>query len=241
MTVQKGVENKMFNKKKNKVATNMRHLIAKMNPRSPISEQYRTLRTNIQFSGVDKDIKSILVTSSEPEAGKSSTAANLAVVYAQQGLKTLLVDGDMRKPTVHFTFRLDNLKGLSNAIVDSQTFEGLAQKSDIDHLYVITSGPVPPNPSELLASDKFKKGLEIATEQYEVIIVDSPPILTVTDAQILANQLDGVVIVARSGKTETDELKESVNLIEKVQGNILGTVLNDVDKTNKDYYYYYGT
>jgi len=231
----------MFNKKTNKITNNVRHLIAKINPRSPISEQYRTLRTNIQFSGVDKDVNSLLLTSSEPSAGKSMTSANLAIVFAQQGLKTLLVDGDMRKPTVHYTFRMDNLKGLSNAIVDSHTFAGIAKSSDIDNLDIIPSGPVPPNPSELLASEKFRKGFEIAQETYDMIIIDSPPMLAVTDAQILASILDGVVLVARSGKTETDQLKESVNLIKNVQGNLIGTVLNDVEKTNNDnYYYYYG-
>src|SRR5690625_3868368 len=158
----------MFNKKTNKITNNVRHLIAKINPRSPISEQYRTLRTNIQFSGVDKDVNSLLLTSSEPSAGKSMTSANLAIVFAQQGLKTLLVDGDMRKPTVHYTFRMDNLKGLSNAIVDSHTFAGIAKSSDIDNLDIIPSGPVLPNPSELLASEKFRKSMEINQERYDI-------------------------------------------------------------------------
>ncbi len=231
----------MFKKKANQATSTVRHLIAENNPRSPITEQYRTLRTNVQFSGIDEKIKSLLVTSSEPSAGKSITAANLAVVYAQQGLKTLLVDGDMRKPTVHYTFRLDNLKGLSNALVDNLPFDGVAEASDVDNLDVMTSGPVPPNPSELLASQRFKQGLSQASEVYDMIIVDTPPLLAVTDAQILANLLDGVIIVARSNQTEVDQLKESVELIKKVQGNLLGTVLNDVEKSAKEDYYYYGS
>ncbi len=231
----------MFKKKTNQTTSTVRHLIAKDNPRSPITEQYRTLRTNVQFSGIDEKIKSLLVTSSEPSAGKSITAANLAVVYAQQGLKTLLVDGDMRKPTVHYTFRLDNLMGLSNALVDNLPFEEVAEACDVDNLDVMTSGPVPPNPSELLASKRFKQGLSHASEVYDMIIVDTPPLLAVTDAQILANLLDGVIIVTRSHQTEVDQLKESVELIKKVQGNLLGTVLNDVEKTAKEDYYYYGS
>lgn len=230
----------MFKKKLNQTTNNVRHLIAKINPKSPISEQYRTIRTNIQFSSIDKKIKTLLVTSSEPGAGKSMTAANLAIVYAQQGIKTLLIDGDMRKPTIHYTFRLGNLQGLSNALVDGLSFNRIAEASDIDNLDLISSGPVPPNPSELLASKQFERLLTEASEIYEMIIIDTPPLLAVTDAQILATKLDGVIIVARSGQTETNQLQESVEAINKVKGNILGTVLNDVEKTDNTNYYYYG-
>jgi len=230
----------MFKKKLNQTTNNVRHLIAKINPKSPISEQYRTIRTNIQFSSIDKKIKTLLVTSSEPGAGKSMTAANLAIVYAQQGIKTLLIDGDMRKPTIHYTFRLGNLQGLSNALVDGLSFNRIAEASDIDNLDLISSGPVPPNPSELLASKQFERLLTEASDIYEMIIIDTPPLLAVTDAQILATKLDGVIIVARSGQTEINQLQESVEAINKVKGNMLGAVLNDVDKTDNTNYYYYG-
>jgi len=230
----------MFKKKLNQTTNNVRHLIAKINPKSPISEQYRTIRTNIQFSSIDKKIKTLLVTSSEPGAGKSMTAANLAIVYAQQGIKTLLIDGDMRKPTIHYTFRLDNLQGLSNALVDGLSFNRIAEVSDIDNLDLISSGPVPPNPSELLASKQFERLLTEASDIYEMIIIDTPPLLAVTDAQILATKLDGVIIVARSGQTEINQLQESVEAINKVKGNLLGTVLNDVQKTDNANFYYYG-
>src|SRR5699024_3517723 len=230
----------MFKKKLNQTTNNVRHLIAKINPKSPISEQYRTIRTNIQFSSIDKKIKTLLVTSSEPGAGKSMTAANLAIVYAQQGIKTLLIDGDMRKPTIHYTFRLDNLQGLSNALVDGLSFNRIAEVSDIDNLDLISSGPVPPNPSELLASKQFERLLTEDSDIYEMIIIDTPPLLAVTDAQILATKLDGVIIVARSGQTEINQLQESVEAINKVKGNLLGTVLNDVQKTDNANFYYYG-
>src|SRR5690625_439828 len=147
----------MFSKKKQTATNKMRHLITKLNPRSPVSEQYRTIRTNLQFSSVDEDLRSILITSAGPGAGKSITAANLAVVYAQQGLKTLLVDADLRKPTVHYTFRLNNLTGLSNVLVGSNSLEESVEKTDVDDLEVLLCGQIPQKPAELLASKKLEK------------------------------------------------------------------------------------
>src|SRR5690625_5919514 len=128
----------MFRKKKMNTGKNSRHLIAKLNPKSPIAEQYRTLRTNLQFSSVDEELKSIIVTSSDPSAGKSMTAANLAVVYAQQGKKTLIIDADLRKPTVHYTFRLSNLKGLSNILIGDGELEQVVEHTGIDNLYALS-------------------------------------------------------------------------------------------------------
>lgn len=231
----------MFKKNKQKESNNnVRHLIAKINPTSPITEQYRTLRTNIQFSTIDEKVKTIIVTSAEPSAGKSMTAANLAIVYAQQGFKTLLVDADMRKPTVHYTFRMDNITGLSNALIDNIQLEELAASFDVNNLSVISSGPLPPNPAELLGSKRFDQLLASAREVYDVIVIDTAPLLAVTDAQILSTKTDGVVIVARSGSTETEGLKHAIDLVSKVRGRLLGIVLNDVEKENDNYYYYYG-
>ena len=231
----------MFKKNKQKESNNnVRHLIAKINPTSPITEQYRTLRTNIQFSTIDEKVKTIIVTSAEPSAGKSMTAANLAIVYAQQGFKTLLVDADMRKPTVHYTFRMDNITGLSNALIDNIQLEELAASFDVNNLSVISSGPLPPNPAELLGSKRFDQLLASAREVYDVIVIDTAPLLAVTDAQILSTKTDGVVIVTRSGSTETEGLKHAIDLVSKVRGRLLGIVLNDVEKENDNYYYYYG-
>ena len=230
----------MFKKQVDKPQNNVRHLVAKINPKSPISEQYRTLRTNIQFSSIDKKIQTLLLTSSEPSAGKSMSAANLAIVYAQQGMKTLLIDADMRKPTMHYTFRMDNLTGLSNALVDNLSFEAIAKSFDVDDLYIIPSGPIPPNPSELLSSNRFTDLLNEAKEVFDMIIIDTPPLLAVTDAQILASKLDGAIIVARSNQTEVEQLKQAVELINKVGGNLIGAVLNDVEKKDSNNYYYYG-
>src|SRR5690625_348700 len=144
----------MFKRKKAIPNNKMRHLITKLNPRSPISEQYRTIRTNLQFSSVDSELQSIIITSPNAAARKSITAANVAIVYAQQAKKTLLIDADLRKPTVHYTFRLDNLRGLSNVLVGDSTLEDAIEKSDVDNLDILSCGPIPPNPSELLASKR---------------------------------------------------------------------------------------
>lgn len=228
-------------RKKKRSNSKIRHLITKLNPRSPISEQYRTIRTNLQFASVDDDLTSILVTSSGLGEGKSMTAANLAIVNAQQGKKVLLIDADLRKPTVHYTFRLDNLTGLSNILVGESALEDAIQPSDVDHLDVITCGPIPPNPSELLASKKMRTVLEQAESHYDLVIFDTPPVLAVTDATILANIVDGSLLVVRSGQTEIESAKAAKEALEPANGKLLGTVLNDREKKGSNYYYYYGT
>ncbi|CDO03687.1 Tyrosine-protein kinase YwqD [Oceanobacillus picturae] len=222
-------------------ANKMRHLVAKLNPKSPITEQYRTIRTNLQFASVDEELRSMLVTSSGPGEGKSMTTANLAVVYAQQGKKVLLIDADMRKPTVHYTFRLDNLRGLSNILVGETTLEEAANTTDVDNLDVISSGPVPPNPAELLASRKMELFLIEARKTYDLIIFDTPPVLAVTDAQILANIVDGALMVVRSKQTENDAVERAKEALEPARAKLLGAVLNDREKKASHNYYYYGT
>ncbi|PWU67161.1 CpsD/CapB family tyrosine-protein kinase [Gracilibacillus dipsosauri] len=218
--------------------TNIRHLITKINPRSPISEQYKTVRTNLQFSAVDGDLNSMLITSSAPSEGKSSVTANLAVVFAQQGKKVLLIDADMRKPTLHYTFRLDNRKGLSSVLVGGTTFEESITKSDIQGLDLLPCGPVPPNPSELLGSKSMERLLSEASLQYDLVIFDTPPVLAVTDAQILANICDGVVMVVRSKQTEYESAQKAKALLEVGKAKLLGVVLNDKVMKKGSYYYY---
>lgn len=230
----------MFNRKKPAPSSKMRHLITKLNPRSPISEQYRTIRTNLQFSSVDEPLHSILITSAGAAAGKSITAANLAVVYAQQEKRTLLIDADLRKPTVHYTFRLDNLRGLSNVLIGDSTLEGAISKSDVDHLDILSCGPIPPNPSELLASKRMEEVLKHAKQLYDFVIFDTPPALAVTDAKILANIVDGSLVVVRSGNTNMEEAERTVEIMRDSKARLLGAVLNDRTKDNSNYYYYYG-
>ncbi|WP_339180188.1 CpsD/CapB family tyrosine-protein kinase [Oceanobacillus sp. FSL W7-1293] len=231
----------MARKKQFNAGSKMRHLITNSNPRSPISEQYRTVRTNLQFASVDNEIKSMLLTSAGPAEGKSMTTANLAVVYAQQGKKVLLVDADLRKPTIHYTFRLDNLRGLSNILVGETTIEETVEASDITNLDVISCGPIPPNPSELLGSRRMQAFIEAAEKKYDMVIFDMPPVLAVTDAKILANYVDGVILVVRSKKTENEAAKQALEALQSVHANVLGVVLNDRDKKEANYYYYYGS
>jgi len=227
--------------KNDKVLTLKRRLLAHNSPKDPVAEQYRTIRTNIQFSNVDQDIKTIVVTSSGAEEGKSTTSSNLATVYAQQGLNVLLIDADLRKPTGHYTFRLENHIGLTNVLTRQSTLAQAVQESEIPHLSVLTSGPIPPNPSELLASAQMAELLKEMKEQFDMIIFDTPPILAVADAQILANQVDGTILVVSSGKTEKDAALKSKELLSNAQGKLLGVVLNNRKVEEGNYYYYYGT
>lgn len=219
----------------------MRHLITKMNPRSPISEQFRTIRTNLQFASIDEPLQSMLITSAGPSSGKSLIAANLAVVYAQQEKKTLLIDADLRKPTVHYTFRVDNLRGLSNILVGDTILDETVLETDVDHLDILTCGPIPPNPAELLASKRMEEILNHAKQLYDVIIFDTPPILAVTDAKILANIVDGCMLVIRSKQTKLEEVERAIDLLDDGHAKMLGAILNDKDKSDSSYYYYYGT
>src|SRR5699024_5745724 len=202
---------------------------------------YRTIRTNLEFTSVDEELRSMLVTSSGPGEGKSMTTANLAVVYAQQGKKVLLIDADLRKPTVHYTFRLDNLRGLSNILIGEMRLEDATVSSDIDSLDIVTCGPIPPNPSVLLGSRMMGTLLEQALTLYDMVIFDTPPVLAVTDAQILANIVDGALLVVRSAETEYEEAIKAKEALQPAKGKLLGVILNDREKGDTNNYYYYGT
>ncbi|WP_054637798.1 CpsD/CapB family tyrosine-protein kinase [Thalassobacillus sp. C254] len=226
---------------KNEQGNKTRTLIAKEQPRSPITEQFRTIRTNIQFAAVDEEVSTIMTTSAGPGDGKSTVNANLAVVMAQQGKGALLIDADMRKPTVHYTFRLPNHVGLSNVVTKQMSLHEAVRPTDVEGLDVLTCGPIPPNPSELLGSRMMKELLEEAKKNYEYIVIDTPPLLAVTDAQVLASICDGVVLVVSSGITVKDEAEKAKELIENTNARLLGAVLNRKEKTSSNYMYYYGS
>ncbi|MBH9967898.1 CpsD/CapB family tyrosine-protein kinase [[Bacillus] enclensis] len=217
-----------------------RKLVTKTDPKSPISEQYKTIRTNINFSSVDRDLRSIMVTSSGPGEGKSTTAANLAVVFAQQGKNVLLVDADMRKPTAHYTFNLTNTFGFTTVLTRQKTLREVVHPSDVDHLDLLTCGPVPPNPAELLSSRSMEEFLVDVYGDYDLVIFDTPPVLAVTDAQVLANQCDGTVLVVSSGTTEIESAQKARDLLQATKGKLLGVVLNNREVKDTSYYYYYG-
>lgn len=216
-------------------------LISKLRPKSVIAEQYRTIRTNIQFSMIDRDVKSIVLTSSGPWEGKSTTAANLASVFTDQGKQVLLVDADLRKPTVQRTFGLSNIEGLTTLLSEpeKQISEAIQQVTGTD-LHVLTSGPIPPNPSELLNSHRMNGLMKRFEEMYDIIIYDMPPVTSVTDAQIMAAKADGVVFVIRHGVSQKDSVMNAKELLEMVNANILGVVFNGVEKKTAQSYYGYG-
>lgn len=230
----------MFKKKEKNIGTNSRQLITKQNPRSPISEQYRTIRTNIEYSSFEEEMRSIVVTSSGPGEGKSTTIFNLAIVFAQQGKKVLLIDADMRKPTAHYTFHVDNSLGLTNILTKQRSLSETVQLTDDDMLYVLTSGPIPPNPAEILGSKVMDELLKDATEQFDLVLIDTPPVLAVTDAQILSNKCSGTILVVNSGKTEVDAAVKAKELLLNSKAKLLGVVLNQKKAKESQYYYYYG-
>lgn len=217
-----------------------RKIVSHFNPKSPIAEQYRTLRTNIQFSQAEDNLRTILVTSPGSGEGKSTTVANLAIVLAQQGNNVLIVDADMRKPTVHYTFETDNLVGISNVLTGQAKPESAISSTVVPHLSVMTCGPVPPNPSELLGSKRMKELVRELTSQFDFVIFDTPPVLAVADAQVLANVCDGTILVIGSGKTDRQGAIKAKELLSQSQAKIIGAVLNGKSKRDNQYYYYYG-
>ncbi|NGY77502.1 CpsD/CapB family tyrosine-protein kinase [Bacillus megaterium] len=227
--------------KNDKLLTLKRRLLAHNSPKDPVAEQYRTIRTNIQFSDADQEIKSLVLTSSGPAEGKSTTATNLATVYAQQGLKVLLIDADLRKPTAHYTFRLENHAGLTNVLTRQSTLEKAVQETEVRDLYILTSGPIPPNPSELLSSNQMEEILKEMKQQFDIVIFDTPPILAVADAQILANQVDASILVVSSGKTDKEAALKAKELLVNAKSKLLGAVLNNRKTESGNYYYYYGS
>lgn len=209
-------------------------------PKSISAESYRTLRTNIQYSSFDKEIKIIVVTSSEPGEGKSTTAGNLAFTFAQAEKKTIIIDCDLRKPSLHKKFRISNLSGLSDVLIGKSTVNESVYKYT-NNLDVLTSGKLPPNPSEMLGSKVMESLLTALRERYDIIILDSAPLQAVTDAQILSTKADGTVLVVRAEKTKRDSVVQAKALLDKVGANILGVVLNGIENSRRKYYYYYGS
>ncbi|WMX54288.1 CpsD/CapB family tyrosine-protein kinase [Peribacillus sp. R9-11] len=213
------------------------NLIAQTNPKSPITEQYRIIRTNIQFSSVDKEIKTIVVTSAEPNDGKSTTAANLAIVLAQEEKKVLLVDADLRKPSIHYAFKISNIHGLTSVLTKKMDLRKTISNSNVLNLDILTSGPIPPNPSELLNSKAIETAINKLKDTYDYIILDTPPVLVVTDSQIVANKCDGVIMVVASGKTNKQSAVKAKELLEKANTALLGVVLNGMESDTSNYYY----
>ncbi|WP_424767448.1 CpsD/CapB family tyrosine-protein kinase [Paenibacillus sp. sgz302251] len=217
------------------------NLITQRNPKSPISESYRMLRTNIEFSTINQKLQIIMVTSSKPSEGKSTTCANLAVAFAQASKRVLLIDADLRKPSQHHIFGTSNRNGLTTALFNQNRLEDVVQHTSTDNLFIVHAGPTPPNPSELLSSEQMANLLDEARKKYDVILVDTPPIMSVTDAQIVATKSDGVVLVIDSGQVKKELVLKAKAALEHVNAKLLGVVLNNINRRNSDSYsYYYG-
>ena len=213
--------------------------IVEKEPKSIAAESYRTLRTNLQYSSFDEEYKVIVVTSSEPGEGKSTTAGNLALSISQGDKKVVLIDCDLRKPSLHKKFGLSNTVGLSDVIVGKESVSVVGHRYN-NNLTVLTSGKIPPNPAEMLGSKSMKALIEALKKVFDYVILDTPPVQAVADAHILSTWADGKLFVDRAYKKKKDSVINTVNLLKKVNANIIGTILNGVDTKKNDYYYYYG-
>ena len=229
-------------KRKSKKNTMGRRLITVSDSRSIFTEQFRTIRTNIKYTIPEQQLKMILVTSAIPAEGKSTNVANLGVVFAQEGKKVLIVDADMRKPSLHYTFGIFNTRGLSTVLSSQDELSDAIQETPIVGLFVLPSGPIPPNPVELLSSNIFDVFLEDIKKDYDVIIFDAPPLLSVSDAQILSHKCDGTLLIINSGIAEKKDVLKAKAVLASSQARILGAVLNNhkMPKIRKKYYRYYG-
>ncbi len=214
-------------------------LITITNPRSPISEAYRTLRTNLEFTSLDKPIRSMVVTSAAPEEGKSTTLANLAVAVAQSGRKVILVDCDLRRPALHQIFDVRNAPGFTDMMRDDALMsQPPLQETVVPNLYLLPSGTLPPNPAELLGSRRMSEVIAALQQHAEMVLFDAPPVIAVTDAAVLASKVDAVLLVVSAGKTKREHAKKAKALLEKVNAHLIGTVLNNVKGETGLYQYY---
>ena len=217
--------------------TSMPTIISLSNPKSPEAEAYRTLRTNLQFSTVDHELQTILVTSANASEGKSTTICNLAVSFAQIGKKVLIIDADLRRPRLHTYLGLSNTTGISNVLTQNSPVQEAIKETVLD-IQVLTCGPIPPNPAELLNSNRLKELLHQLKQRFDIILIDTPPVGVVTDAAILSTLVDGTLMVIASHQTESDQAVRAMKLLQTVGAKVLGTVLTKVPADRKGYYGY---
>lgn len=212
-------------------------LIALRDPRAPAAEAYRTLRTNIQFSSLDKPLRTLLATSTAPDEGKSTTLANLAVTIAQAEQRVILADCDLRRPGLHTIFGLSNEQGLTSVLLEAEAAPLPLQPTPVPGLSLLSSGPLPPRPADLLGSRRMETLIERLQAEADMVLFDTPPVTAFTDAAVLATRLDGVLLVFQAGKTRRDRAREAHRLLEKVKANIVGVVLNNA-RLESGYAYY---
>lgn len=213
------------------------NLITMTDPRSPASEAYRTLRTNLSFYSLDDPLQTLVVTSPAPDEGKSTTIANLAVTIAQGGRRTILVDCDLRRPSLHDYFSLQNDVGLTTTVLDEAADLRL-QDTGVENLSLLSSGPKPPNPADLLGSRHIDRVLDLLKEQADMVLLDAPPVLGVTDAAVLGAKADGVLLVVSAGKTRRDHAERARDLLEKARVRIVGVALTNASQEDTLASYY---
>ncbi|MGO4936200.1 CpsD/CapB family tyrosine-protein kinase [Fundicoccus sp. Sow4_H7] len=237
----------MFNRSRKEEYRNNKKripLISFVKPQSIQAEEFRTVRTNIEFAQFNKDVKSIAITSSVPNEGKSTVSANLAHVFGGIDNKNvLLVDADLRNPTIHRSFSLDNSQGLSTLLYDNTVkFNEIVQKSRELNMYFLPSGPIPPNPSELLSSARMTQVMGELANSFDIVIYDTPPVTLVTDAKIIATKVDNVIIVVKENYSRKDTLKTAIKELENINADILGFVMTNMHQGEKEQYGYgYGS
>ena len=215
-------------------------LITHVDPRSPVAEAYRSMRTNLAFARAQQSPQAIVVASPGPSDGKSTTVANLAITFAQQGQRTLLIDADLRRAVLDKAFNAPRSPGLTEVIIGEATLDQVVHKTEVPNLSILASGRFPPNPAELLGSARMQEILHEAKARFDVILLDSPPLLAVTDAAVLSTMVDGVVLVIRTQRTKRDAVRRALGHVRSVRGRLLGAVLNDVDLRSGAYYGSYG-
>ena len=207
-------------------------------PKSITAESYRSLRTNIQYSSIDKQVKTVVVTSSNAGEGKSTVSGNLAYTFFQSGKRVLIIDCDLRKPSLHRKFNVSNEVGLTDVLVGTSELNKVMKKID-DNLYLLTTGTLPPNPAEIIGSNTMENFLDECKINFDYIILDTPPILPVTDSKLLAIKADATVLVVRSEISKSKHVSQAFKELEKVNANVIGTILNDVEMHSEKLYYDY--
>ncbi|WP_303211274.1 CpsD/CapB family tyrosine-protein kinase [uncultured Clostridium sp.] len=207
-------------------------------PKSITAESYRSLRTNIQYSSIDKQVKTLVVTSSNAGEGKSTVSGNLAYTFFQSGKRVLIIDCDLRKPSLHRKFNVSNEVGLTDVLVGTSELNKVMKKID-DNLYLLTTGTLPPNPAEIIGSNTMENFLDECKINFDYIILDTPPILPVTDSKLLAIKADATVLVVRSEISKSKHVSQAFKELEKVNANVIGTILNDVEMHSEKLYYDY--
>jgi len=215
------------------------HLVVRDEPKSPAAEAIRSLRTNLQFASIERKLQTVMITSAAPAEGKTALAGNLAASLAMSGSKTIVVGADLRKPSIHEVFGLRQSPGVTNVLVGTASVDDVLQDADVPNLKVLASGPIPPNPAELIGSKAMEQLVEELRERADMVIFDATPVLAVTDATLLSRAMDGVLVVVAMKMTPREIVRRACEELRQAKANILGIVANRISMTKRTDYYYY--